>query len=56
MNRHAYRAALLHALDDPCRAPPDAAWAYQADGLLVVEDGYVTAFGGYADLVLEPSG
>ena len=50
MSRHAYRAALLHALDDPCQAPPAAAWDYQADGLLVVEDGYVAAFGAYADV------
>lgn len=49
MTRHAYRAALLHALDDPSRAGP-AAIAHHADGLLVVEDGHVAAFGAYADL------
>jgi len=50
VTRHAYRAALLHMLDDPCRAPAEAAWAHHADGLLVVEDGHVAAFGPYADL------
>ena len=50
MTRHAYRAALLHMLDDPCRAPAEAAWAHHADGLLVVEDGHVAAFGPHADL------
>jgi guanine deaminase len=50
VSRHAYRAALLHALDDPQKAPPEAAWAYHSDGLLIVEDGRVAAFGGYQDL------
>ncbi|MEW5686839.1 MAG: guanine deaminase [Pseudomonadota bacterium] len=49
MSRHAYRAALLHALDDPSRAGP-AAVAYHADGLLLVEDGHVAALGAYDDL------
>ena len=46
--RHAYRAALLHALDDPSRAP--GAVAYHPDGLLVVEDGHVAACGDFAAL------
>lgn len=50
MTRHAYRAALLHALDDPSQAPAEAAWAYHQDGLLVVEDGHVVAFGAHADI------
>lgn len=49
MSRHAYRAALLHALDDPSRVGP-AAIAHHPDGLLVIEDGHVAAFGDYADL------
>lgn len=49
MSRHAYRAALLHALDDPSRAGPEAI-AYHPDGLLVVEDGHVAAFGAFDDL------
>jgi len=50
MSRQAYRAALLHMLDDPARAPAEEACAYHPDGLLVVEDGHVAAFGLYADL------
>jgi guanine deaminase len=50
VTRHAYRAALLHALDDPCRAAPAEAWAFHEDGLLVVEDGHVAAFGAHAQI------
>jgi len=50
MTRQAYRAGLLHALDDPACAPADVAIAHHPDGLLVVEDGHVAAFGAYADL------
>jgi len=50
VSRHAYRAALLHMLDDPCRAPAGEAFAFHEDGLLVVEDGHVTAFGAYTDI------
>jgi guanine deaminase len=47
---HAYRAALLHMLADPCETLAEEAVAYHEDGLLVVEDGHVAAFGAYADL------
>jgi len=50
VSRHAYRAALLHMLADPCQAPAAEAFAFHADGLLVVEDGHVTAFGTYTDI------
>lgn len=50
MTVQAYRASLLHMLDDPRRAPAEAALAHHPDGLLVVEDGHVAAFGAYADL------
>ena len=50
MSRQAYRAGLLHALDDPGRVPAAAAISHHPDGLLVVEDGHVAAFGAYADL------
>ena len=50
MTRQAYRAALFHLLADPCQAPDAEAFAYHADGLLVVEDGHVAAFGAYAEL------
>ena len=47
--RKAYRAALLHALDDPSRAGAEAV-VHHPDGLLVVEDGHVKAAGDYAAL------
>ncbi|WP_296597235.1 guanine deaminase [Phenylobacterium sp.] len=47
MSRHAYRAALLHMLDDPSRVPAAEAHAYHPDGLLLVEDGHVAAFGAW---------
>jgi guanine deaminase len=50
MSRQAYRAALLHMLDDPSRVPAAEACAFHQDGLLVVEDGHVAAFGAYGDI------
>lgn len=50
MSAHAYRAALLHVLEDPSRADPAHAVAYHPDGLLVVEDGHVAAFGAHDDI------
>jgi guanine deaminase len=50
VSRQAYRASLLHMLADPCLAPAEEAFAYHEDGLLVIEDGHVAAFGAYADL------
>jgi guanine deaminase len=50
VSRHAYRAALLHLTDDPCRTPAAEAVAYHADGLLVVEDGHVAAFGPHDEI------
>jgi len=45
----AYRASLLHMLDDPA-ASDGAGCAYHDDGLLLVEDGIVQGCGDYADL------
>jgi guanine deaminase len=50
MSRHAYRAAVLHMLDDPSCAQAEEAVAYHPDGLLVVEDGHVAACGDWAAL------
>ena len=47
--RRAYRAALLHALEDPSRGGADAV-AYHPDGLLVIEDGHVAAAGTFTEL------
>jgi guanine deaminase len=45
----AYRAALFHFVDDPLVAG-DRAWHYIEDGLLIVEDGLITACGDYATI------
>lgn len=45
----AYRATLVHCLDDPGRAGPDAV-AHHPDGLLLIEDGHVAASGDWAAL------
>ena len=50
MSLQAYRAALLHAVDDPSRVPADEAVVAHDDGLLLIEDGHVAAFGAWADL------
>ena len=50
MTRRAYRAALLHVLEDPARAPANEAVAYHPDGVLVVDQGHVAAAGAWADL------
>jgi guanine deaminase len=50
VTRDAYRASLLHTLADPCVAPAEDAFAYHPDGLLVVEEGHVSAFGAYTDV------
>ena len=49
----AYRAAILHLLDDPGDdlQPLPEPVQYYADGLLVVEDGYVAAVGEATDLL-----
>lgn len=50
MPLHAYRAALLHAVDDPSRVAAQEAIVAHDDGLLLVEDGVVAAFGAWDDL------
>jgi guanine deaminase len=47
--RQAFRASLLHLLDDPCAAGDQAA-VWHEDGLLLVEDGHVAAAGAWAEL------
>jgi guanine deaminase len=50
MTLRAYRASLLHVLEDPCRTDAADACAYHPDGLLVVDGAHVAAFGAYADI------
>jgi guanine deaminase len=49
MSLTAFRAELLSVPEDPAQAG-DSAVRHHADGLLVIEDGIVVAFGAYADL------
>jgi len=49
MTLEAFRAELLSVPEDPAQIG-DAAIRHHADGLLVVEDGLVVAFGAYTDL------
>lgn len=46
----AYRASILHLLDDPTKISAAEAVAFHEDGLLLVEDGRVAACGAYAEL------
>jgi guanine deaminase len=46
----AIRSALLDFVDDPFRRPEPDCVRYIADGLLVINDGRIEAFGDYADL------
>jgi guanine deaminase len=46
----AYRASLLHMLEDPCAVAADQACAWHEDGLLVVDGGHVAAFGPYEEV------
>ncbi|MDO7909200.1 guanine deaminase [Pseudomonas sp. 22-AL-CL-001] len=49
--RTAYRAAILYSLADPSEVGLDASYAYFDDGLLVVDDGRITAVGPAAELL-----
>jgi guanine deaminase len=52
MSRRAFRASILHFLQDPSELPHARAhesYAYFEDGLLVVEDGLVSDVGNYAE-------
>lgn len=47
---HAFRGEMLSVDEDPLGLPEGAGLSYQADGLLVVEDGVIVARGDYASL------
>ena len=49
--RKAYRAAILHSIADPAEVGLDASHEYYEDGLLVVEDGRISALGHASDLL-----
>ena len=52
----AFRASILHCLDDPGPAAADTAVEYFEDGLLIVEDGFVRELGYADDLLPKLSG
>ncbi len=47
----AYRASLLHFLDDPDRVAEEDSYEYFEDGLLLIEDGKVVGIGNAAELL-----
>jgi guanine deaminase len=47
----AYRASLLHFLDDPDRVDEEDSYEYFDDGLLLIEDGRVVEIGNAAELL-----
>lgn len=49
--RTAHRGALLHSIGDPAQVGIQASYQYFADGLLVVEDGHISAMGEAAELL-----
>lgn len=51
LTRKAYRAALLHSLADPAEVGIEASYEYFEDGLLVVENGQISAIGHARDLL-----
>ena len=51
IEKKAYRAAIVHSLDDPAQVAVDASYEYFEDGLMIVEDGRITAVGNAADLL-----
>ncbi|MBX8520938.1 guanine deaminase [Pseudomonas cichorii] len=50
-NKKAYRASIVHSIADPAQVAVEASYEYFADGLLLVEDGRITALGHAADLL-----
>jgi guanine deaminase len=50
-SKTAYRAAILHCIDDPAEVGIEASYQYFADGLLLVEDGRIAAIGPADDLL-----
>ncbi|WP_285425902.1 guanine deaminase [Pseudomonas sp. efr-133-TYG-103a] len=51
IEKKAYRAAIVHSLDDPAQVAVDASYEYFEDGLMIVEDGRIIAVGNAADLL-----
>ena len=45
LTRKAYRAAIVHSIEDPAQVGIDASYEYFADGLMIVENGHISALG-----------
>ncbi|GFM83656.1 guanine deaminase [Pseudomonas cichorii] len=50
-NKKAYRASIVHSIADPAQVGVEASYEYFPDGLMLVEDGRITAVGNAADLL-----
>ena len=51
----AIRGSILHFLGDPGDGPDDSAFQYFEDGLLIIEDGYISKLGKAAELMSDAS-
>lgn len=51
LTRKAYRAAILHSIADPAEVGIEASYEYFEDGLLVVENGRISALGHASELL-----
>ena len=49
--RKAYRAAILHSIADPAEVGLEASCEYYEDGLLVVDNGRISALGHASELL-----
>ncbi|WP_426113259.1 guanine deaminase [Pseudomonas sp. DSP3-2-2] len=50
-SQKAYRAAILHSLGDPAEVGIEASYEFFADGLMLIEDGKISAIGHAVDLL-----
>jgi guanine deaminase len=51
IEKKAYRAAIVHSIADPAEVGVDASYAYFEDGLMLVENGKISAVGHAKDLL-----
>ncbi|MCF8996383.1 amidohydrolase family protein, partial [Pseudomonas carnis] len=51
LTRKAYRAAILHSIADPAIVGVEASYEYFEDGLLVIDNGQISALGHASDLL-----
>src|SRR5690606_5207666 len=50
-SKKAYRASIVHSLGDPAEVAVEDSYAYFEDGLMIVENGKISAVGHAADLL-----